>query len=167
VSALANEFRYSEAKLAAELGIHRLDIKSVRDRCLKPNRDWKKVAGTVAFNNRGLRGLWRELDARPASLDLRSLLLSTAEKNGAAGEALAIALGDRAMPIPMVMRVTRIPENPCLILVHDEHRRQHSVWVGRNENFVIGMQVKVGPHLSMPGMLRLLGPLPRLRGRWM
>lgn len=174
MSAVANEFKYSEGRLARCIGLSRDDLKEVRDMHLELDRDWKKVGGEVALNNPGLRRIWKVLQIKPRALDLREcLLLNGAEKNGALppnGEQAVverekILLGSQAMPIPMVMRVTRIPENPCLVLCHDQHARLVSVWVGKNKNFVVGMSLKAAQ--GGDGMWRLLGPRPRLKGRWL
>jgi hypothetical protein len=175
VSAVAAEFKYSERKLARCIGLSRDDLKAVRDMHLELDRDWKKVGGEVALNNGGLRRVWRVLEIKPRTLDLREcLILNGTEKNGAengvspACESAVpekILLGHQALPIPSVLRVTRIPDNPSLVICHDLQARLCSVWVGKNENFVVGMSLKAA--IGGDGMWRLLGPRPRLRGRWM
>ncbi len=166
---MANGFRYSEARLADCIGVARPDLKGIRDRRLKIDRDWKKVGGEIALSNAGLRMVWHALQIRPHDLDLREcLILNGAKKNGAHSDGPAVGekilLGSSAMPIPALMRVTRIPANPSLVLCHDQHARLCSVWVGKNENFIIGMQLQAAQ--GGDGMWRLMGPRPRLKGRW-
>lgn len=163
-------FTYSEAKLSERLGISRTDIKSIRDRKLRADSDWKKLAGEVFLSPSGLKRLWRALETRPAGFDLTMCLVSSpVKKNGAAvnGDAQEeILMGHVTMPIPVTMTVTRICDNPSLVLAQQTEgldRRTQVVWVGRNENFVTAMRISVGPKPDSPGMWRLLGALPQRR----
>jgi hypothetical protein len=64
------------------------------------------------------------------------------------------------------MTVIKVTENPYMVLAKDAHGALCSVRVGNNANFVVGMQLKAAPDNVNTGFYRLLGPLPRLRGRW-
>ncbi|MEP7016022.1 MAG: hypothetical protein ABI925_11325 [Verrucomicrobiota bacterium] len=153
------EFPYSEAKLCDRIGI---PIKPLRDRHLLVDLHWKKVRGEVALSSAGVKRLWRALAERPAAFDLADCLIDAPyKKNGAASE--AIPLGDTFSPIPIVATVWRICPNPMVILAIDEHRARLSVWVGRNENYTIGMKIKIVPKLDKPGFWRMAGPGPQRR----
>ncbi len=173
MSALQEAFKYSEAKLANRIGISRGEVKILRDDHLIEDRDWKKFAGGVALNNRGLKGIWCALRSRPATFDLSQCLIGASKKNGSVGELSGasangepIRLGWASMPIPIPMTVIRVTENPYMLLTKDAHGALCSVRVGSNANFVVGMEINAAEDRVNAGFYRLLGPLPRLRGRW-
>lgn len=158
---MSGVFRYSEELLAQHLGQSREQLKSIRDQRLQRGRDWDKNGAGVLLSNSGLRVLWREIGAHPTTFDLRECLSAAPrKKNGAETNVGAIALGSATMPIPVEMRITRIPSNPQVVLCHDAHNRLQSVWVGRNALFVTGTLLKVVPHPAMPGFWMVKGPLP-------
>jgi hypothetical protein len=168
VSSIA--FTYSEAKLSDRLGISRADIKSFRDGQLRPALDWKKLAGEVVLSAVGVKKLWRALESRPARFDLAACLISSpGQKDGVpvnGDSATEILLGSALMPIPAMMTVTRICPNQRLVLAQQTEgldRRTQPVWVGRNENFVMGMRIKCAPKPNAPGMWRFMGVLPQRR----
>lgn len=166
-------FTYSEAKLSERLGVSRTHLKSIRDRRLTPDSDWKKVAGEVVLSPSGVKRLWRSLQARPAGFDLAACLISApAKKNGATGNGANgshgpdILLGHPSMPIPVLMMVIRVCSNPSLVLAQQTEgldRRIQPVWVGKNENFGPGMRIKVVPKPDAPAMWRFHGVLPQRR----
>lgn len=165
-------FTYSEAKLSERLGISRTDIKSIRDQRLTVDSDWKKIAGEVVLSGGGIKRLWRALRERPAVFDLASCLIAPPEKknggavNGTNGESTEILLGHASMPVPVLMTVTRICVNESLVLAQQTlglDRRTQTVWVGRNENFTVGMELQVVPKKNAAGIWVMTGPLPQRR----
>ena len=70
----------------------------------------------------------------------------------------------RIEPAEQDLTVTRFPLNPVLIHAKDSAGKEQTVWVGRNENYVMGMKIKAVPHPTQKGLLQVVGPNPRWKG---
>ena len=159
-------FSYSEQRFCDVTGLSRGNIKAIRDGVLREDRDWKKIGGEVALSAAGIKRLWRSLETRPRAFDLASCLVAPREKKNGANGSQEIRLGTMAMPVPVLMNVTRVCANPGLLWAQRSEgidRSTHVVWVGRNSNFVPGMKIRVAPKPDAPAMWRFLGSLPQRR----
>jgi hypothetical protein len=60
------------------------------------------------------------------------------------------------------MIVRRIPPNPGLVeaVVGDQPSVLHSVWVGNNQNFLVGDKVSAVPYPGVSGVWKLVSRLP-------
>ncbi len=162
---MTDAFQYSEARLAAHVGLSRDDCTFLRRQHLTADADWKKKAGQIALTKEAIKKLWRAMSNRPSTLVLSECSLAPPEKNGANGEALA--LEDRVSEAnPKLLTVRKIWENPRVLYAADAQGREMSVIVGNNSHFVVGMQLPAVPDPVHLGFWRLVGHLPPRRGRW-
>lgn len=154
-------YPYTEAGLATFVGMPRGELKSLRDRHLKKKRDWTNgSAGHVSLTRKAARDILERLSIAEPQRILDQLGM---EKNGAVtSPGVPLLLGDGLVRL----RVTKIPLNPALVLCSDSDGRPHSVYVGHQKNFVVGMEFDALPYPGQPGIYNLKGPLPRQRGRW-
>lgn len=141
---------YSEAKLAHHLGIQRKDVKHIRDRKLKKERDWSLHGPRVAYSSAGVARLLRAIKSKPGAFDL-----AACQCGGVDQKAPVIVQGGGGKAIPVQVKITRICANPGLLQGYDHNSELVNIWVGRNENFTAGMVVPVVPSPDRPGMFRL------------
>lgn len=67
---------------------------------------------------------------------------------------------------PMEMTVLRTVLNPKMLLARSDAEDVAHVVVGDSTNFIPGMKLSVLPHPTETALWKLVGPLPRDRGRW-
>lgn len=154
-------YPYTEAGLATFVGLPRGEFKSLRDRHLKKKRDWANgSSGHVSLTRKAAQDILERLSIADSQRILDQLAV---KKNGAVeAPGAPLLLGDGLVRL----QVTKIPLNPAMVLCSDADGRPHSVYVGRHENFVVGMVLEALPYPGQPGIYQLNGPRPRQRGRW-
>ncbi len=72
--------------------------------------------------------------------------------------------GDQNLPIEMT--VLRTVLNTKMLLARGEGEEVNHVQVGDSTNFIPGMKLKAVRHPTETAFWKLVGPLPRDRGRW-
>lgn len=154
-----HQFIYSEALLAQRFNMTRPEMKLWRDQHLNKDSDWRESPAGIALSTTGVKKLWRAMGNRPGTLDLSGCLISR-EKNGAAGE--AIALGNRHVLVPMKMVVDKIYPNPYL-LRGKKDGAYFDVRVASNLNCWVGMEFEAAPDPEVLGYYRWVGPPPPAR----
>ncbi len=118
----------------------------------------------------------------PASLDLpvpvltEPLVINSDSRTREGGEAresteeqaatdqLADSRGGQNLPIEMT--VLRTVLNTKMLLARGEGEEVNHVQVGDSTNFIPGMKLKAVRHPTETAFWKLVGPLPRDRGRW-
>lgn len=160
-------FKFSEAKLAKQLGLHRGELRYQREANLTEDLEWKNLAGEIALTGKALLKLCDALQVNASEMNLAECGIETAEEKKLA-QRLPALICDREKTAgdPMPMTVRQIFPNPRLLEAVDARGARCQVLVGDNANFVRGMQFKAIPDPSTPGFYRLAGPLPRWKGRW-
>lgn len=158
----ASGFVYSERRLAVHVGLSEEDAKFLRTQHLKSGVHFKKEGREIALTLPAIKRIWRELKVPPNTLRLSDCTLEQ-KKNGAE----LVCLPDRVSEKnPTSLRVTRIHMNPYVLRAVDGLGVEVDVLVGSNCKFVLGMELPAVPDEKRPGYWRLVGPLPRLKGRW-
>jgi hypothetical protein len=165
VSEQVNGFDYSEARLAAHLGLARDDAKLLRKKTLAEGVHWQKKAGEIALTRAGVKKLWAALKAGPSTIDLSACLMLPREKNGAASEPLRLPEAPTfARPAQLIVK--KIYPNVKVLLATDQAQRDWRVIVGNNTLFQPRMTLPAVPCPAHPGYYQLVGRLPRRKGRW-
>ncbi len=113
----------------------------------------------------------------PASPDLPVPVLAdegAADASPATGEARESTLGlsgntpdsRGGQNLPTEMTVLRTVLNTKMLLARGEGEEVNHVQVGDSTNFIPGMKLKAVRHPTETAFWKLVGPLPRDRGRW-
>jgi hypothetical protein len=149
------DFTLPEPVVAKSLGISKGELRFLRKQHLKEDLDWKKTSAGVAFSRSGVKNLLSNIGRPEESHFIEDLL----EKKGAR------PAGEKNLNGSTSMTISKLPPNPCVVLAVDDRQKLCTVWVGRNEKFVVGDKIEAEPHPKQPGFWRIVGPLPRDRRR--
>lgn len=134
----------NETALAEAIGVNRKELAALRRRALKEGTDFEKRGGAVVYSADGMAAVARALEVEAPD----------PEKNGGGA------------PVEVVLRVTRVPRNPRIVLATDGTTADLRVKVRRNVNFRPGMEVPALPVPGIDGLFEFRGRLPRRPGRW-
>lgn len=152
-------FTFSEARFANALGVSRSDLKSIREKNLEKNVDWKRVAGgEIGLTRSALKRLWKKLPAgKTDSIDLASCVLQAPPERHA-------TIPMQPLDAARQMRVSAIPLNPFIVLAEDEHGQVYRVLVARNSVFARGIEISARPDPNHADIWMIVGPVPRWPG---
>jgi hypothetical protein len=137
--------RYSEDKLAVQIGIPRKELRDVRRASMVEGVDWEKIGGEIMLT---LTGLHRLRDFFDFDLVTVHAIAGEPIKNGR-----------------ITLTVVEIPMNPKTVLADDALGRRYVVDVGRNATFCREDKIEAGPHETQGDLLKLLSPIPRDKRR--
>lgn len=161
----SNGFLYSEARFAKHVGITSEECRFMRNLCLKEGQHWKKTQREIVLTLPAIKRLCVALKNRPSTLKLSECRnVPPQEKNGAC-EVLAIE-DKPSVTNPRKLRVKRIFANPYMLLAYDLTGGEFNVRVPSNLNFIPHQELKAAPDAGAPGFWVLVGPVPRVKGRW-
>jgi transposase-like protein len=142
-------FPYSESLIGREIGVSRGTLRSWRGLHLEESLDWQKNGAEILLSEDGVKRVAKLAGVSLPNLDLTHCLAGQ-KKNGA---------------MKKMTVVPPMPINPRVVLAEDDAGKRHLVDVGRNETFVFGDELEVGPHAVQQGIWRHLGDIPRDRRR--
>jgi hypothetical protein len=140
-----SEERFSEDKLATQLGVPRKDLRGVRKVAMTEHVDWEKIDGEIYYTLTGLHLLKGFYDVPLVTV---TSIQADLPKNGR-----------------VKMTVVDIPMNPRTVLAEDEQGARSVVFVGRNATFARGDKIEVGPYEGQQDVFQLLSAIPRDKRR--
>lgn len=138
--------RFSEEKLAEQIGIPRKEIRDVRRSAMVEGVDWEKIGGEIMLT---LTGLARLRDFYDFPLVAVHGIGAELPKNG-----------------QLTVTIVDIPSlNPKIVIAEDALGRRYTVDVGRNATFARGDEIQAGRHETFADLLTLLSAIPRDKRR--
>jgi hypothetical protein len=147
-------FKFSEARVAEQLGISRDAIRDVRAINLEPGLDWKKISGEILLTH----------DAVGRVVKLTFTQMPDLELCLPQPKSPQVPNGEH--PLRKKMRVIPPrPFNPRVVFAQDAEGNRQLVWVGRNDTFCFDDEIEVEPHETQTGILQCVSPVPRDRRR--
>lgn len=142
-------FKYSEARVAEQLGLPREALRDVRLVNFAPGLDWKKISGEILLTEGAVERAAKLTFTKTPELER---CLPQPKAHQANGE----------QPTRKKMRVIPPrPFNPRIVFAEDAEGNRQLVWVGRNDTFCFDDEIEVEPHETQTGILQCVSPVPR------